>query len=145
MKDLIAELNNLAAEHTETILPGYTHLQRAQPVTLAHHLLAYVEMFKRDYERLNDAYKRTDVMPLGSGALATTTYDLDRYSVAEELGFAAITLNSMDGVSDRDFCIELVSALSILMMHLSRFCEEIILWSSHEFHRLQHYAAEEKS
>ncbi len=137
VKDLIAELNNLAAEHTETILPGYTHLQRAQPVTLAHHLLAYVEMFKRDYERLNDAYKRTDVMPLGSGALATTTYDLDRYSVAEELGFAAITLNSMDGVSDRDFCIELVSALSILMMHLSRFCEEIILWSSHEFHFIE--------
>ena len=112
-------------------------MQRAQPVTLAHHLLAYVEMFKRDYERLNDAYKRTDVMPLGSGALATTTYDLDRYSVAEELGFAAITLNSMDGVSDRDFCIELVSALSILMMHLSRFCEEIILWSSHEFHFIE--------
>ena len=137
VKDLIAELNNLAAEHTETILPGYTHLQRAQPVTLAHHLLAYVEMFKRDYERLNDAYKRTDVMPLGSSALATTTYDLDRYSVAEELGFAAITLNSMDGVSDRDFCIELVSALSILMMHLSRFCEEIILWSSHEFHFIE--------
>jgi len=91
-------------------------------------------MFKRDYDRLNDTYKRTDVMPLGSGALATTTYPLDRYSVAEELGFADITLNSMDGVSDRDFAIELASTLSILMMHLSRFCEEIILWSSHEFH-----------
>lgn len=137
VKGLIVVLNDMAAEHTETILPGYTHLQRAQPVTLAHHLLAYIEMFKRDYERLGDAYKRTDVMPLGSGALATTTYDLDRYSVAEELGFAAITMNSMDGVSDRDFCIELVSALSILMMHLSRFCEEIILWSSHEFHFIE--------
>ena len=115
-------------------MPGYTHLQRAQPVTLAHHLLAYVEMFKRDYDRLCDTFKRTDVMPLGSGALATTTYPLDRYFVMEELGFSAITMNSMDGVSDRDFCIELASALSIMMMHLSRFCEEIILWSSHEFH-----------
>lgn len=133
LKKLVATLNDLAAEHTETILPGYTHLQRAQPVTLAHHLLAYVEMFKRDHDRLCDAYKRTDVMPLGSGALATTTYPLDRYSVAQELGFAEITQNSMDGVSDRDFAIELLSALSILMMHLSRFCEEIILWSSHEF------------
>ena len=94
-------------------------------------------MFKRDYDRLCDTYKRTDVMPLGSGALATTTYPLDRYAVAEELGFAAITMNSMDGVSDRDFCIELASALSILMMHLSRFCEEIILWSSHEFHFIE--------
>ena len=133
LKKLVGTLNDLAAEHTETILPGYTHLQRAQPVTLAHHLLAYVEMFKRDHARLCDAYKRTDVMPLGSGALATTTYPLDRYSVAQELGFAEITQNSMDGVSDRDFAIELLSALSILMMHLSRFCEEIILWSSHEF------------
>lgn len=133
LKKLVATLNDLAAGHTETILPGYTHLQRAQPVTLAHHLLAYVEMFKRDHARLCDAYKRTDVMPLGSGALATTTYPLDRYSVAQELGFAEITQNSMDGVSDRDFAIELLSALSILMMHLSRFCEEIILWSSHEF------------
>ena len=130
-------LNDFAANHTETILPGYTHLQRAQPVTLAHHLLAYVEMFKRDYDRLCDTYKRTDVMPLGSGALATTTYPLDRYAVAAELGFAAITMNSMDGVSDRDFCIELASTLSILMMHLSRFCEEIILWSSHEFHFIE--------
>ena len=94
-------------------------------------------MFKRDYDRLCDTYKRTDVMPLGSGALATTTYPLDRYAVAAELGFAAITMNSMDGVSDRDFCIELASALSILMMHLSRFCEEIILWSSHEFHFIE--------
>ena len=133
VKNLLAELNTLAEAHTETILPGYTHLQRAQPVTLAHHLLAYVEMFKRDYDRLCDAYKRTDVLPLGSGALATTTYPLDRCFVAEQLGFAAISANSMDGVSDRDFCVELVSDLSMLMMHLSRFCEEIILWSSHEF------------
>lgn len=133
VKNLLVELNTLAEAHTETILPGYTHLQRAQPVTLAHHLLAYAEMFKRDYDRLCDAYKRTDVLPLGSGALATTTYPLDRYFVAEQLGFAAISANSMDGVSDRDFCVELVSDLSMLMMHLSRFCEEIILWSSHEF------------
>ena len=133
IKHLIAVLNELAKQHTETIMPGYTHLQRAQPLTLAHHLLAYIEMFKRDYDRLSDTYKRTDVLPLGSGALATTTYPLDRQFVAEELGFAGITQNSMDGVSDRDFALELLSALSILMMHLSRFCEEIILWSSHEF------------
>ena len=133
LKHLMEVLNTLAENHTETIMPGYTHLQRAQPVTLAHHVLAYIEMFKRDYDRLCDTYKRTDVMPLGSGALATTTYPLDRYFVAEELGFSAITQNSMDGVSDRDFCIELVSVLSMIMMHLSRFSEEIILWSSHEF------------
>ncbi len=126
-------LNRTAKENINTIMPGYTHLQRAQPVTLAHHVLAYVEMFKRDYGRLNDTFKRTNIMPLGSGALASTTYPLDRDYVAEKLGFDSITLNSMDGVSDRDFCIEFLSALSILMMHLSRFCEEIILWSSHEF------------
>ena len=137
VKTLMQTLNDLAKDHTETILPGYTHLQRAQPVTLAHHLLAYLEMFKRDYDRLCDAYKRTDVLPLGSGALATTTYPLDRYFVAEQLGFAAISANSMDAVADRDFCVELVSALSMLMMHLSRFCEEIILWSSHEFHFIE--------
>ena len=137
LKELMTTLNNLADQHTETILPGYTHLQRAQPVTLAHHLLAYIEMFKRDYDRLCDAYKRTDVLPLGSGALATTTYPLDRWFVAEQLGFADICANSMDGVSDRDFCVELISDLSILMMHLSRFCEEIILWSSHEFHFIE--------
>ena len=137
VKNLIRALNDFTEANINTIMPGYTHLQRAQPVTLAHHLLAYVEMFKRDYDRLCDTYKRTDVMPLGSGALATTTYPLDRYAVAAELGFAAITMNSMDGVSDRDFCIELASALSILMMHLSRFCEEIILWSSHEFHFIE--------
>ena len=126
-------LNDLAARHLDTILPGYTHLQRAQPITLAHHLLAYVEMLKRDRSRLADCYRRTDVMPLGSGALAGTTYPLDRGSVAAELGFSALTLDSLDGVSDRDFCVELCSALSLLMMHLSRFCEELVLWSSHEF------------
>lgn len=131
--DLIKVLNDTAKAHTETIMPGYTHLQRAQPITFAHHILAYAEMFKRDYERLSDAYKRTDVMPLGSGALAATTYPLDREFVCKELSFGEITLNSLDGVSDRDFCIELLSATSIIMMHLSRFCEEIILWSSHEF------------
>lgn len=133
VKELMEELNALAEQHTETIMPGYTHLQRAQPVTLAHHLLAYIEMFKRDYDRLCDTYRRTNVLPLGSGALATTTYPLDRYFVAEQLGFDAVSANSMDGVSDRDFCVELISDLSMLMMHLSRFCEEIILWSSHEF------------
>ncbi len=126
-------LNNIAEKNTDTIMPGYTHLQRAQPITFAHHVLAYVEMFKRDYDRLSDTYKRTNVLPLGSGALATTTYPLDRFMVAKELGFDSVTLNSLDGVSDRDFCIELLNSLSILMMHLSRFCEEIILWSSHEF------------
>ena len=126
-------LNNIAEKNTDTIMPGYTHLQRAQPITFAHHVLAYVEMFKRDYDRLSDTYKRTNVLPLGSGALATTTYPLDRFMVAKELGFDGVTLNSLDGVSDRDFCIELLNSLSILMMHLSRFCEEIILWSSHEF------------
>jgi len=130
---LIQKLNQLAALHLDTIMPGYTHLQRAQPITLAHHLCSYIEMFKRDNERLADAYKRTDIMPLGSGALAATTYPLDREFVKEELGFASVTINSMDGVSDRDFCLEFLSAASIIMAHLSRFCEEIILWSSHEF------------
>lgn len=128
--DVITEL---ASEHTETIMPGYTHLQKAQPVTFAHHLMAYFEMLKRDFMRLDDCRGRTNVMPLGSGALAATTYPLDRYGVAKELGFDGVTMNSLDGVSDRDFVIELASCLSILMMHLSRFCEELILWSSHEF------------
>ncbi|NLM12784.1 MAG: argininosuccinate lyase [Epulopiscium sp.] len=130
-------LVKLAKEHLETIMPGYTHLQRAQPITLAHHLMAYFEMFKRDVERLNDAYKRTNILPLGSGALAATTYPLDRYAVAEELRFSDVTYNSLDGVSDRDYCIELLNALSLIMMHLSRFSEEIILWSSHEFHFIE--------
>ena len=126
-------LLELAKKHTDTIMPGYTHLQKAQPITFAHHCMAYFEMFKRDLLRLKDCRKRTNVMPLGSGALAGTTYPLDREFVAKELGFDDVTLNSLDGVSDRDFVIELASCLSILMMHLSRFCEELILWSSHEF------------
>lgn len=126
-------LINLAKQHTETIMPGYTHLQKAQPITLAHHLMAYFEMFYRDSDRLSDCVRRMNVMPLGSGALAGTTYPLDRESVAEELGFSGVTENSMDGVSDRDFAIELAGVLSLVMMHLSRFCEELILWSSHEF------------
>ena len=131
--ELIEALNTIAENNVNTIMPGYTHLQRAQPVTLAHHVLAYCEMFKRDVDRLGDTYRRTSVMPLGSGALAATTYPLDRQAVCNALGFDSITLDSMDGVSDRDFCIDLLSALSVIMMHLSRFCEEIILWSSHEF------------
>ena len=131
--ELIEALNTIAENNVNTIMPGYTHLQRAQPVTLAHHVLAYCEMFKRDVDRLGDTYRRTSVMPLGSGALAATTYPLDRQAVCDALGFDSITLDSMDGVSDRDFCIDLLSTLSVIMMHLSRFCEEIILWSSHEF------------
>lgn len=130
---LCKALLTMAKEHTETIMPGYTHLQKAQPITLAHHLMAYFEMFKRDITRLDDTFDRMNIMPLGSGALAGTTYPLDRQSVANELGFADITLNSLDGVSDRDFVIELASALSICMMHLSRFCEELILWNTNEF------------
>lgn len=130
-------LLDLAKTHKQTILPGYTHLQRAQPITLAHHLLAYFEMLKRDRDRLFDTLKRTNFLPLGSGALATTTYPLDRQYVAELLSFKGITTNSLDGVSDRDFCIELMSSLSILMMHLSRFSEELILWCSHEFHFIE--------
>lgn len=133
IKELITVLNNMAEKNVTTIMPGYTHLQNAQPVTLAHHLLAYVEMFKRDYGRLEDSYKRTNYMPLGSGALAATTYPLDRGFVMEELGFDHITLDSMDGVSDRDFVIELLSCLSMIMMHLSRFCEEIIIWNSQQY------------
>ncbi|WP_227764234.1 argininosuccinate lyase [Zhaonella formicivorans] len=124
---------NLSEAHLETVMPGYTHLQKAQPITFAHHLMAYFQMLQRDYERFQDCLKRADVMPLGSGALAGTTFPLDRQMVAEELGFAKITLNSLDGVSDRDYIIELASAASILMMHFSRLCEEIILWSSDEF------------
>jgi argininosuccinate lyase len=133
LRDLLQTLLDQAGEHLETIMPGYTHLQKAQPVTLAHHLMAYFQMFKRDLERLQDCYRRTDVMPLGSGALAGTTFPLDRDMVARELGFAAISENSLDAVSDRDFAIEFAAAASIIMMHLSRFCEELILWSSDEF------------
>ena len=130
LKDIVLAV---AEENIETIMPGYTHLQKAQPITLAHHFMAYYEMFKRDGERLFDLRKRINVMPLGSGALAGTTYPLDREFVAKELGFDAITLNSLDGVSDRDFVCEFAFVLSMIMMHLSRFSEEIILWSSNEF------------
>ena len=131
--ELLHALTVIAESNLYTILPGYTHLQRAQPITLAHHMMAYFQMFRRDVERLQDCYKRTNIMPLGSGALAGTTYPLDRHMVAHKLGFDAITENSLDGVSDRDFVIELASCLSITMMHLSRLCEELVLWSSGEF------------
>lgn len=133
LRELLTVLLNTADAHLNTIMPGYTHLQRAQPLTLAHHLMAYVQMFGRDRERLADCARRMNVMPLGSGALAGTTYPLDRASVAEALGFDAISDNSLDGVSDRDFALELASDLAIVMVHLSRFSEEIILWSSAEF------------
>ena len=131
--DLITPLLDLAVDHTDTIMPGYTHLQRAQPITFSHHLMAYVEMFKRDVIRMDQVFHMSDTLPLGSGALATTTYPLDRESVAKELGFSAVSLNSLDGVSDRDFCIDFLEAASVFMMHLSRFSEEIILWCSSEF------------
>ncbi|MBQ7975657.1 MAG: argininosuccinate lyase [Clostridia bacterium] len=130
---LRSTLVRLAKENTDTIMPGYTHLQKAQPITFAHHVMAYYEMLKRDTGRLLDCRARMNVMPLGSGALAGTTYPLDREYVADMLDFPEITMNSLDGVSDRDFCIELGSCISIIMMHLSRFCEELILWSSNEF------------
>ena len=130
---LLTTLYKKASENTHTIMPGYTHLQKAQPITFAHHLLAYAEMFKRDIARMQDAKKRTDEMPLGSGALATSTYPIDRQFVSDELGFSKPTLNSLDSVSDRDYVIETLSALSMIMMHLSRFSEEIILWCTNEF------------
>jgi argininosuccinate lyase len=130
---LLETLAGLSEQNLDTIMPGYTHLQHAQPVTLAHHLMAYFEMFKRDVTRLEDCYQRMDESPLGSCALAGTTYPLDRELATRLLGFAAITQNSLDGVSDRDYAIEFLAACSIIMMHLSRFCEELILWSSSEF------------
>lgn len=133
LKDMIVVLTDVASKHTQTIMPGYTHLQRAQPVTFAHHLMAYAEMFLRDIDRLKDIDQRTFVSPLGSGALATTTYPLDRQFTAEELGMYDIMYNSMDGVSDRDYAIEFANALALIMMHLSRFSEEVILWCSWEF------------
>ena len=133
VRGLIGVICNKAEENKHTIMPGYTHLQRAQPITFAHHLMAYAAMLCRDLGRLEDTEKRMNNCPLGSGALAGTTYPLDREAVAEELGFDGITLNSLDGVSDRDFCIELASALSLIMVHLSRFSEEIIMWCSWEF------------
>lgn len=122
-----------AEKHVETIIPGYTHLQHAQPISFAHHLLAYYNMFKRDLERYQDSLKRIDCSPLGAAALAGTTFPIDRLCTAEQLGFNAIYSNSLDAVSDRDFILEFLSNSSILMMHLSRFCEEIILWTSHEY------------
>ena len=126
-------LLDLASEHKNTIMPGYTHLQKAQPITLAFHLMAYFQMFKRDVQRFEHAYDEADVMPLGSGALAGTTYPLNRERVAELLGFSQVTDNALDGVSDRDFLISFLAAASTCMMHLSRFCEELILWSTNEF------------
>lgn len=133
VKDLMLVLQEIMKENTETYMPGFTHLQKAQPVTLAHHLGAYFEMFKRDRSRLSDIKERMNLSPLGSGALAGTTYPLDRSFTAELLGFDGPTLNSMDSVSDRDYLIELLSALSTIMMHLSRFSEEIIIWNSNEY------------
>lgn len=131
--DLIQVIIEQSKQHTSTIMCGYTHLQRAQPITFAHHLMAYAQMFYRDITRLDDCYERLNVSPLGSGALATTTYPIDRYFVADELGMNDITHNSLDGVSDRDYAIELANNLALIMMHLSRFSEEMILWCSWEF------------
>ena len=133
LKSLVEVLCNKAQEHSATIMPGYTHLQRAQPITFGHHLMAYCSMILRDIDRLSDVKKRMNICPLGSGALAGTTYPLNREMVADLLGFDGVTQNSLDGVSDRDFCIELTSALSLIMVHLSRFSEEIIMWCSWEF------------
>ena len=133
VKELLETILKIMEENTETIMPGFTHLQKAQPITLAHHMGAYFEMFRRDRLRLQDIFKRMNYCPLGSGALAGTTYPLDREYTAELLGFYGTTLNSMDGVSDRDYLIEFLSALSTIMMHLSRFSEEVIIWNSNEY------------
>ncbi len=133
VKDILDALLRIMKENTETFMPGFTHLQKAQPITLAHHMGAYFEMFKRDRSRLTDIYERMNYCPLGSGALAGTTYPLDRAYTAELLGFDGPTLNSMDSVADRDYLIELLSALSTIMMHLSRFSEEVIIWNSNEY------------
>lgn len=133
VKGLISVICDKAEENKNTIMSGYTHLQRAQPITFAHHIMAYASMLCRDLDRLRDVKRRMNVCPLGSGALAGTTYPLNREMTAELLGFDGVTLNSLDGVSDRDFCIELAGALSIIMVHLSRFSEEIIMWCSWEF------------
>ena len=133
VRELLEVLLKQMEEHTETVMPGFTHLQKAQPITLSHHLGAYFEMFRRDRERLSDLYERMNYCPLGAGALAGTTYPLDRAYTAELLGFSGPTWNSMDSVSDRDYLIELLSALSTIMMHLSRFSEEIIIWNTNEY------------
>ena len=133
IRELIGVLCDIAEKNLDTIMPGYTHLQRAQPITFGHHLMAYAEMFLRDIGRMQDALKRMDVCPLGSGALAGTTYPLDRDLTAKLLGFSGVSRNSLDGVADRDFCAEIAAAISLAMVHLSRFSEEIILWCSWEF------------
>ena len=133
LKDLLKSLLRIMKENTDTIMPGFTHLQKAQPITLAHHMGAYFEMFKRDRSRLEDTYARMNYCPLGSGALAGTTYPLDREMTASLLGFTGPTLNSMDSVSDRDYLIEFLNDMAIIMMHLSRFCEEIITWNTNEY------------
>ena len=133
LKEILEVLLKLMKENVETYMPGFTHLQKAQPITLAHHMGAYFEMFKRDRSRMKDIYKRMNLCPLGSGALAGTTYPLDREMTAQLLGFDGPTLNSMDSVSDRDYLIELLSAMSTIMMHLSRFSEEVIIWNSNEY------------
>ncbi len=133
VKELIGVICNKAEEYASAVMPGYTHLQRAQPITFGHHLMAYAEMLLRDVDRLECAYRHMDEMPLGSGALATTTYPIDRNITAKLLNFDRVSQNSLDGVSDRDFCMELASVLSIIMVHLSRFSEEIIMWCSWEF------------
>lgn len=133
IKEMLHTLLSIMEENTETFMPGFTHLQKAQPITLAHHMGAYFEMFKRDHERMVDICRRMDTCPLGSGALAGTTYPLDREYTARLLGFSGPTLNSMDGVSDRDYLIEFLSALSMVMMHLSRFSEEVIIWNTNEY------------
>jgi len=133
LDELIETITDMAKQHLTTYMPGYTHLQRAQPITYAHYLSAYIEMFKRDRDRIEAAASRANISPLGSGALAGTTYPLDRESVADELGMSGVTMCSLDGVADRDFAIEFASAVSILMMHLSRMSEEIILYASQEF------------
>ncbi len=133
LNDLLQVILDIAQDNLHTIMPGYTHMQKAQPITLAHHMMAYFQMFLRDRGRFRNAYAAADVMPLGSGALAGTTYPLNRERVAELLGFSAITENSLDGVSDRDFLLDFLAAASTCMMHLSRFCEELIIWNTNEF------------
>ncbi|MBR4282524.1 MAG: argininosuccinate lyase, partial [Clostridia bacterium] len=132
LKELIEVISKQALKYKDTVMPGYTHLQRAQPITFGHHLMAYGFMFLRDIERVEDAVKRINISPLGSCALAGTSFPLDRVSCAKALGFTDACRNSIDGVSDRDFCVELAADLSLIMTHLSRFCEEIIMWSSWE-------------
>lgn len=133
IEELLKTILQLSEKNIDVILPGFTHLQHAQPIRLSFHLMAYFEMFKRDYTRLNDCLARMDVLPLGAGALSGTTYETDRYFLAKELDFAEVSLNALDSVSDRDYLIEFQSDASILMMHFSRFCEELILWNTSEF------------